>query len=159
VTNVFNFNSGDLNLFNKELFNDIKFLGLSVNSFPSYESNLSLNIIYYWSFCTPLIRAPANFLSAFFAGPTDFIELSKNLGLEIFLLARYEFIENLEAYLAWAVFFPGDRFYTDNNPLDFFDFYKIFNCSNSVLNTCDVFADITKFNPVYLFNVGFEYLF
>ena len=159
VTNIFNFNSGDLNLFNKELFNDIKFLGISLNALSGFKSSLSLNMTYYWSFCTPLVRIPSSLWSAFTAGPTDFIKLSKDLGFEVFLIGKYELLENLGAFLAWAIFFPGGRFFTKDIPLDSFDFNTIFNCSNSVLTTCEAFPDTTKFNPVYLFNTGFEYSF
>ena len=158
VANPTDFYSGSSGLFFKELFNDIKFLGLSMNFFPNLKSSLSFNINYFWSFCTPL--------EVFFPNESEFpllfgLEsnnqiLSKDLGLEIFLLGKYELLENLGAFLAWAIFFPGSRYFENITPLDFFDniasfdFYQNFTPSN---------PDTAKFNPVYLFNTGFEYSF
>jgi hypothetical protein len=165
LSTYIDFTSSNQALLFKELFTDIKFLGFSANFFPTEKLSFSSNTTYYWSFCAPTqifvksdtVDLPYNI---------DRYELSKNLGLEVFLIGSYELPENLNLYLSWAIFFPGSR-YSDKylNPLDYFDSYLINN--NLLPYTADLLfevlsslpPDTTKFNPVYLFNTGFEYSF
>jgi hypothetical protein len=160
VANPTDFYSGSSGLFFKELFNDIKFLGLSMNFFPTLKSSLSFNTNYYWSFCDPVeVLIPDSIISRFYSLETNNKFLSKNLGLEIFLLGKYELLENLEAFLSWAIFFPGSRYFETLLPLDFFDWYLFSNYVGDLTITSFYKTDSTKFNPVYLFNAGFEYSF
>ena len=160
VANPTDFYSGSSGLFFKELFNDIKFLGLSMNFFPTLKSSLSFNTNYYWSFCEPVeVLIPDSIISRAYGFETNNKFLSKNLGLEIFLLGKYELLENLEAFLSWAIFFPGSRYFETLLPLDFFDWYLFSNYVGDLTITSFYKTDATKFNPVYLFNAGFEYSF
>ena len=89
------------------------------------------------------------------------------MGLEIFLIGSYELPKSLNLYLSWAAFFPGSRYFDKYlNPLDYFDSYSLVN-RGIIAYTADLLfealsslpPDTTKFNPVYLFNTGFEYSF
>ena len=77
--------------------------------------------------------------------------------MEIFLVASFD-LNYLSAFISWAVFFPGERYFSPLlNPLDYFDAYYTL-----LINASNPFAlapDNTKFNPSYLFNAGFSYTF
>jgi hypothetical protein len=149
----------DLNktLFFKELFTDFKFFGISANLFPSVESSLSINILNYWSFCTPNeVFIPDDYTKILLGLADRQKTLPRELGIEIFILGKYKFIEEFTGFLAYAIFFPGDRFADLSTPNDYFDFYEFFNVEILYDN---LQQGKIKFNPVYLFNVGFEYIF
>jgi hypothetical protein len=160
-----NFNSGNVNnLIFKELFNDLKFMGMSINIFPWQQVSFQANILNYWSFCqsqTVDIEQYPNYAKN---GILNFAKLPKHLGIEIFLVANID-LNYLSAFISWAVFFPGARYYSDSlSPLDYFDAYYTLKCVNlREINICadqDLLSpDTTKFNPSYLFNAGFSYTF
>ena len=159
------YTSSNQGLLLKELFTDVKFLGFSANVFPTERLSFSSNTTYYWSFCAPTeIFAKSDDL--FVPYNINKYKLSKNLGLEVFLIGKYELPKSLNLYLSWAIFFPGSRYFDKNlNPLDYFDSYFI-NSFLGILPPEVLFEilsslppDTTKFNPVYLFNTGFEYSF
>ena len=159
------YTSSNQGLLLKELFTDVKFLGFSANFFPTERLSFSSNTTYYWSFCAPTeIFVKSNDL--FLQYNINSYKLSKNLGLEIFLIGKYELPKSLNLYLSWAIFFPGSRYFDKYlNPLDYFDSNSI-NVIKYPLTPETLFEllsslppDTTKFNPVYLFNTGFEYSF
>ena len=169
LSTYIDYNSSNEALLFKELFTDIKFLGFSTNFFPTEKLSFSSNTTYYWSFCTPtqLFINSEDTERRLQSYNINKYELSKNLGLEIFLIGKYELPESLNLYLSWAIFFPGSRYFDKYlNPLDYFDSYSLVNI-DIIAKTADTLfellsslpPDTTKFNPVYLFNTGFEYLF
>ena len=149
----------------KELFTDIKFLGFSAKFFPTERLSFSSNTTYYWSFCAPTEVFAKND-DPFLPYNINKYKLSKNLGLEIFLIGSYELPKSLNLYLSWAIFFPGARYFDKYlNPLDYFDSYfiNVFLTTYKAETLFELLSslppDTTKFNPVYLFNTGFEYSF
>jgi hypothetical protein len=169
LSTYIDYNSSNEALLFKELFTDIKFLGFSANFFPTEKLSFSSNTTYYWSFCTPtqLFIKSEDTERRLQSYNINKYELSKNLGLEIFLIGKYELPESLNLYLSWAIFFPGSRYFDKYlNPLDYFDSYSLVNI-DLIPYTADFLfeylsslpPDTTKFNPVYLFNTGFEYSF
>jgi hypothetical protein len=167
LSTYIDFTSSNQGLLFKELFTDIKFLGFSTNFFPTERLSFSSNATYYWSFCAPteiFVKQNDNIFAPY---NIDRYELSKNLGLEVFLIGKYELPKSLNLYLSWAIFFPGSRYFDKYlNPLDYFDSYSI-NSNLPYPFTPEALSeffsslppDTTKFNPVYLFNTGFEYSF
>jgi hypothetical protein len=164
-----NFNSGNVNnLIFKELFNDLKFIGLSLNLYPLENVSFQANILNYWSFCTSETLDTEDYdksIKKFKDNPFLEIPLSslpRHLGIEIFLVANID-LSYLSAFISWAVFFPGERYYSSAlSPLDYFDAYYILRCISLQSDCTDgfiFFTDTTKFNPSYLFNAGFSYTF
>jgi hypothetical protein len=163
-----NFNSGNVNsLIFKELFNDIKFIGMSVNLYSFEKVSLQANILNYWSFCDSQTLDLEQYIDnkLFVSGVSQIMsaQLPRHLGLEIFLVASMD-LTYLSAFISWAVFFPGERYYSSLlAPLDYFDAYYVLTCiENRQDLVCDDFlnaTDITKFNPSYLFSAGFSYTF
>ena len=149
----------------KELFTDVKFLGFSANFFPTERLSFSSNTTYYWSFCAPTeIFAKSDDL--YLPYNINRYKLSKNLGLEVFLIGKYELPKSLNLYLSWAMFFPGARYFDKYlNPLDYFDsnsinvFLTTYKAETLFELLSSLPPDTTKFNPVYLFNTGFTYSF
>jgi hypothetical protein len=160
------YTSSNQGLLFKELFTDIKFLGFSANFFPTERLSFSSNTTYYWSFCAPTEVFAKND-DPFLPYNINKYKLSKNLGLEVFLIGIYESHKSLNLYLSWAMFFPGSRYFDKYiNPLDYFDSYYINKNSSTITKPEVLFEflsslppDTTKFNPVYLFNTGFVYSF
>jgi hypothetical protein len=168
LSTYLDYTSSNQGLLLKELFTDVKFLGFSANFFLTERFSFSSNATYYWSFCAPTEIFIKNFDELFVPYNINKYKLSKNLGLEIFLIGKYELPKSLNLYLSWAMFFPGSRYFDKYlNPLDYFDSYSINNNLPSYPITPELLfeflsflsPDTTKFNPVYLFNTGFEYSF
>ena len=166
LSTYIDYTSANQGLLFKELFTDIKFLGFSANFFPTEKLSFSSNTTYYWSFCAPT-EVFAKSDNPFLPYNINKYKLSKNLGLEIFLIGSYELPKSLNLYLSWAMFFPGARYFDKYlNPLDYFDSYFINKYASTITEPETLFEtlsslppDTTKFNPVYLFNTGFEYSF
>ena len=165
LSTYLDYTSSNQGLLLKELFTDIKFLGFSANFFPTEKLSFSSNTTYYWSFCAPTEIFPKS-NSFFLPYNINRYKLSNNLGLEVFLIGKYELPKSLNLYLSWAIFFPGARYFDKYlNPLDYFDSNSInifpFPFTPEVLFEflSSLPPDTTKFNPVYLFNTGFAYSF
>ena len=163
-SNFLDYNASSQGFIFKELFTDLKFLGFSLNFFPNDKISIQSNFLYYWSFCNSF--QGLKYLDDEYGFPSGF--LPKELGLEIFLIANFD-LNFINAFICYAVFFPGARYSSPIlNPVDFFDSASFLSeCSFAYEtfikdgNFCgnNFSPDTTKFNPVYLFNAGFEYLF
>jgi hypothetical protein len=165
-----NYNAGNVNnLIFKELFNDLKFIGMSLNLYFWKKLSLQANILNYWSFCNSETLDLEQYQdNKLFEQSLDqeiiLAKLPRHLGIEIFLVANID-LSYLSAFISWAVFFPGERFYSSLlSPLDYFDAYYTLNCVKIENDNDSCFddilsTDITKFNPSYLFNAGFSYTF
>ena len=135
-----------------------------MNFFPSDSVTINSNVIYYWSFCESYSGIKWLEDKEYF--PAGY--LPKELGLEIFTVANINF-NYINFFISYAVYFPGARYSSPLlNPLDYFDAYYFLNsCVYSYKDNPNDKSfcgsafepDTTKFNPVYLFNAGFSYLF
>ena len=158
-SNFLDYNASNQDFIFKELFTDLKFLGFSLNFFPNDKISIQSNFLYYWSFCNSF--QGLKYLDDKYGFPSGF--LPKELGLETFIIALFD-LNGINAFLGYAVFFPGARYYSPIlNPVDFFDAVSFLSTCSFDYDTItkdgnfcgNTFSpDTTKYNPVYLFNAG-----